>query len=159
MARLSYECFRCCLPLFPYELRWREPLECFEPSRVVVGVDEERKVCPELVMVVVVVAFDVQRENDLLDRFLVRFTFFDRAVHALHLTAFRGKRFTGPFLCSSGSKGGSALSGGVLSHRHCRSCQSDGRAAVPSSHHGFVADRRIGCHCPASEWFHSLRGG
>ena len=74
--------------MFPYELRWREPLECFEPSRVVVGVDEERKVCPELVMVVVVVAFDVQRENDLLDRFLVRFTFFDRAVHALHLTIY-----------------------------------------------------------------------
>ena len=42
---------------------------------------------PQLIVVFVVEPFDVQRENDPPDRFLIRLTFLDRAVHPLDLAA------------------------------------------------------------------------
>ena len=44
--------------------------------------------CSELVVAVVMEAFDVRRGNDPPDRFLFRFTLLDRAVHPLDLTPF-----------------------------------------------------------------------
>ena len=75
MTRFFVEEFRLCLPFFPDELCWREAFEGLEPSGVVVGVDEQIKVSAQVIVVIVVIAFD----RGLLDR----------AVHALDLAAIR----------------------------------------------------------------------
>ncbi len=72
MARFFLEEVRLCLPFFPDELCWREAFEGLEPSGVVVGVDEQIKVSAQLLVVIVMVAFD----GGLLDR----------PVHGLDLT-------------------------------------------------------------------------
>ena len=80
MARIKGEPFWFDCPLFADELDGRESFKGLEPSPEVVGADEVGQMLRELVVLVVAEAFDVQRENDPPDRFLIRLTFLDRAV-------------------------------------------------------------------------------
>ena len=83
MDWIQREPFRFDCPLFAYELIGREALEGLQSSPEVVGADDVGEVLAQLVVVVVMEAFDVQRENDPRsgetsppDCFLVPFTFF-----------------------------------------------------------------------------------
>ena len=66
--------------MFADELVGREAFEGLQSSPEVVGADEVGEVLAQLVVIVVMEGFDVQRENDPPDRFLIRLTFLDRAV-------------------------------------------------------------------------------
>ena len=66
--------------MFADELVGREAFEGLQSSPEIVGADEVGEVLAQLVVVIVVEAFDVQRENDPPDRFLIRLTFLDRAI-------------------------------------------------------------------------------
>ena len=87
--------------MFADELVRREAFEGLQSSPEVVGADEVGEVLAQLVVIVVMQAFDVQRENDPPDRFLIRLTFLDRAVplpgSGLPATV-RGMRSTWPFV-------------------------------------------------------------
>lgn len=86
-------------PAFADELVWRQAFEGLQSSPEVVGADKVGEMPFELVMVIGVEAFDVPRENDPPDRFLIRFTFLDSAVHAFDLAIRPGMfRFGCPVL-------------------------------------------------------------
>ena len=91
MDRVYGEPFGFDCPLFADELVGRQAFECLQPSPEIIGADEVGEVTSQLIVVVIVEAFDGQRENDSPDRFLIRFTLLDRAVHPFDLAAFRGK--------------------------------------------------------------------
>ena len=71
MDRVEIESFWFFCPAFTDELVWRQSLECFQSSSVVIGFDEVIQVLFQLFMIVVVIPFDG--------------CFLDRPVHALNL--------------------------------------------------------------------------
>ena len=83
MDRIQGEPLRFDCPLFADELVGRESFEGLQSSPEIVGADEVGEVLAQLVVIVVMEAFDVQRENDPRsgetsppDCFLLPFTFF-----------------------------------------------------------------------------------
>lgn len=58
MAWIKLESFRVGSPAFADELVWCESFECLEPAGEVVGIDEVAQVGAQLVVVVVMIAFD-----------------------------------------------------------------------------------------------------
>lgn len=71
MVWIDVEAFWLICPAFADELVGRQAFEGFQSSAIIVGVDEVIKVSFELVVVVIMIAFDG--------------CFFDRSVHALDL--------------------------------------------------------------------------
>lgn len=83
MDWIEFESFWLFCPDFADVFVRREAIEGLEPPRIIIGVDEVDQVGLELLMAVIVIAFD----GGLLDG----------PVHALHLAAPWEKRSPGPF--------------------------------------------------------------